>query len=69
MGGPDPIVEVAIQIDGVDQLPVGKGADLGEFSGRWFTQPASGTHTLGIRVLSSFGCALIRNTATPFVVK
>jgi hypothetical protein len=67
LGGPDPVVEVAVQIDGTDAA-VGKGSDLKAFSGMWFTQPATGTHTLGVRVLTSFGCALVRSAA-PLVVK
>lgn len=68
LGGPDPVVEIAVQIDGEDVI-AGKGADLGAFSGMWFTMPALGTHTLGLRVLTSFGCRLIRNTSAPLVVK
>jgi len=67
LGGPDPVVEVAVQIDSTDAA-VGKGSDLKAFSGMWFTQPATGTHTLGVRVLTAFGCALVRSAA-PLVVK
>jgi hypothetical protein len=67
LGGPDPVVEVAVQVDGADAA-VGKGTDLKAFSGMWFTQPATGTHTLGVRVLTAFGCALVRQAA-PLVVK
>jgi hypothetical protein len=68
LGGPDAVVESAVQIDGIDAA-VGKGTDLKAFSGMWFTMPATGTHTLGVRVLTSFGCALTRQTAFPLVVK
>jgi hypothetical protein len=67
LGGPDAVVEVAVQIDGADAA-VGKGTDLKAFSGMWFTQPATGTHALGVRVLTAFGCALTRQAA-PLVVK
>jgi hypothetical protein len=68
LGGPDTVVEVAVQIDGVDAV-VGKGTDLAAFSGMWFTQPAAGSHTLGVRVLTSFGCTLTKQTSSPLVVK
>lgn len=62
LGGPDRVVEVAVQVDGVDAA-IGRGDDLRAFSGIWFTQPAAGTHSLGVRVMTSFGCALIRPAA------
>lgn len=68
LGGPDKVVEVAVQIDGADAV-VGKGTDLAAFSGMWFVQPAVGSHSLGVRVLTDFGCALIRKTSLPLVVK
>ncbi len=68
LGGPDKVVEVAVQIDGSDSV-VGKGTDLAAFSGMWFTQPSVGSHTLGVRVLTDFGCSLIRKTSLPLVVK
>lgn len=67
LGGPDAVAEVAIQIDGADVV-VGRGADLKAFSGLWFTQPSSGTHTVGVRVLTAFGCALVK-LAAPLTVK
>lgn len=72
LGGPDRVVEVAIQIDGVDTTvgrATGPTDDLKDFSGRWFVMPAVGSHTLGVRVLTAFGCALVRNTSTPLTVK
>lgn len=73
LGGPDRVVEVAIQIDGVDQVPIGRATgptdDLEGFSGRWFVMPAVGSHALGVRVLTAFGCALVRQTSTPLTVK
>jgi hypothetical protein len=68
LGGPDKVVEVAVQIDGADAV-IGKGTDLAAFSGMWFVQPAVGSHALGVRVLTDFGCALIRKTSLPLVVK
>ncbi len=68
LGGPDKVVEVAVQIDGADSV-VGKGSDLAAFSGMWFVQPSVGSHSLGVRVLTDFGCALIRKTSAPLVVK
>lgn len=68
LGGPDKVVEVAVQIDGSDAA-VGRGEDLKAFSGMWFVQPAMGSHVLGVRVLTDFGCTLIRKTSLPLVVK
>jgi hypothetical protein len=68
LGGPDKVVEVAVQIDGADAV-VGKGSDLAAFSGMWFVQPAVGSHSLGVRVLTDFDCALTRQTSRPLVVK
>lgn len=67
LGGPDAVTEVAIQLDGADVV-VGRGADVKAFSGMWFTQPAVGSHTVAVRVLTAFGCALVRQAA-PLVVK
>ncbi len=65
---PDPVVELAVQIDGKDVQPIGTGSDLRAFTGLRFTTPLPGTHTMGIRVLTAFGCTLVRSAA-PLVVK
>jgi hypothetical protein len=72
LGGPDRVTEVAIQVDGADSSvgrATGPTDDLKAFSGMWFTQPSVGSHTLGVRVLTSFGCSLVRQTSLPLVVK
>lgn len=68
LGGPDTVTLTAVQVDGLDQPPMA-GSDLRAFGSMWFTQPATGSHTLGLRVLTSFGCALTRTLAAPLVVK
>jgi hypothetical protein len=67
LGGPDTVTVTAVQVDGVDQTPM-FGGDLRAFGSMWFTQPASGTHTLGLRIQTSFGCGLTRGGLT-LVVK
>jgi hypothetical protein len=72
LGGPDRVTEVAIQVDGADSSvgrATGPTDDLKAFSGMWFTQPSVGSHTLGVRVLTAFGCSLVRQTSLPLVVK
>lgn len=65
---PDPVVEIALVIDGKDQLPIGAGTDLRAFTGLKFAMPLPGTHTMGVRVLTAFGCNLLKQAA-PLVVK
>lgn len=65
---PDPVIEIALQIDGKDQLPTGTGTDLRAFSALRFTMPLPGTHTMGVRVVTAFGCTLTK-TAAPLIVK
>jgi hypothetical protein len=59
LGGPDTVTLTAVQVDGVDQTPM-VGSDLRAFGSMWFTQPAAGTHTVGLRIVTSFGCGLTR---------
>ncbi len=67
LAAPDPIVELAIVIDSLDSLPIARGTDLRPVGSLWFTQPIAGTHTLGVRVVTAFGCVLARQ-AVPLVV-
>lgn len=74
LGGPDAVVEIAVQVDNADVVVAPgpgepRGANLKAFSGMWFTTPPAGSHVVGIRVVTAFGCALTRTAAQPFVVK
>lgn len=69
MASPDKVTNVAASIDGKDDpTSAVVGTDLANIGSVWFTQPASGTHTLGVHVTNSFGCELTRTT-DPIIVK
>lgn len=59
LAGPDPFVETAVQVDGVDAT-VSTATDARAYGSQWFTQPPTGTHRLGLRVRTAFGCTLVR---------
>lgn len=67
LGGPDTVTLTAVQIDGLDQPPMA-GTDLRAFGSMWFTHPSPGTHAIGLRIQTSFGCSLTRGGLT-LVVK
>lgn len=69
LAAPDPVIELAVRIDDVEQLPIVRAGpgDLRSVGSLWFTQPAAGTHTIAVRVLTAFGCTLTRAGA-PLVV-
>jgi len=72
LASPDPIVEVAVVVDGQDAVVRrvnDPSEDLTPFTGLWFTQPGTGTHTVAIRIKTSFGCAVTKATFSPLVVK
>jgi hypothetical protein len=68
VGGPDPIVEIAIRIDGVEQTPTARGNDLSTTGSLYFTQPAVGSHLIEVRALNLHGCQVVRSAGT-LVVK
>ncbi len=54
LDSPDPILEVAVQIDGVDEpTSLLTGTDLTAIGAVWFAMPTTGTHTLALRVLNA----------------
>lgn len=59
LAGPDPFIETAVQVDGAD-ASVATAVDARNYGSQWFTQPAVGTHTVGLRIKTSFGCELTR---------
>jgi hypothetical protein len=64
VSAPDPITLVAVQVDGVDVAPIGKGEDLRPFTQLKFTQPARGVHAMSLRVVTAFGCTLTRSAGS-----
>lgn len=68
VGGPDPVVEINILIDDVEQPNPLTGPNLSRIGSMYFIQPAVGSHTVKVRVKNLHGCQLIRS-ALPLVVK
>jgi hypothetical protein len=69
VAGPDAITDVVVLIDDVDQPIQGHGTDLTPFTRMSFTQPAVGSHSIGLRITTSFGCVLIKHASAPLIVK
>lgn len=68
VGGPDPIVEINILIDDVEQPNPLSGPNLSRIGSMYFVQPATGSHTVKVRAKNLHGCQLIRS-ALPLTVK
>lgn len=69
LAAPDPIVSLVVRLDGQDEPSSHlRGSDLRGAGSVWFAQPPTGTHTMSVAVLTSYGCALERTSSNPIVV-